>query len=90
LIFLFEVEASFSVSGRGLFVIPGLPISDPKMPSVGVGDKIQLHTPSGNVIDTYITEISHAKTEGGSKYPIQLLQGISKEDVPPGTEVWLI
>ena len=55
-----------------------------------VKDKIQLRTPNGVTIDTQVAGIAHAKTEAGSQYPIQLPPEISEDNVPPGTEIWLI
>ena len=91
LVFLCKVEASFLVPRRaGISILPGLPFKEPGMPRVRVNDKIELRTPNGTVIDTYIAAIAHAKTTDGSVYPIQLPADIKKEDVPPGTEmIWL-
>ena len=91
LVFLFKVEASLAIPGRsGAYIFPGLPFQNSEMPRVRVNDKIQLRTPTGNIIDTYIAGIEHAKTKDGSRYPIQLPHQMTKEDIPPGTEIWLI
>jgi hypothetical protein len=82
--FLNKVDATFTVVGRGVYILPGLPVSDPQMPSVRVKDKTQFRTPGGKMIDTYIAAIEVAKTTSGSEYPIQLPPEITQDDVPAG------
>jgi hypothetical protein len=58
-------------------------------------DKIQLHTPDGRLLNTHIASIEflYGEKEGGRKgcrMAIMLPRDIVKNDVPSGTEVWLL
>jgi len=53
-------------------------------------DQIELHTPEGRILETYIASIELAKPQDGSpcRMVIMLPGDIAKQDVPTGTEVW--
>jgi hypothetical protein len=77
---LFIVEDIFWITGRGVVLLPGL---GPKF--LRVGTAIRLIRPDGSTIDTKIRGI------GFNEYhDILIGEGIRKEDVPKGTEVWSI
>lgn len=79
--FLFKVEDTFQITGRGLILVPGLGINAEK---VMVDMHIKLKKPDNTEILTKISGI-----EFSVKAPILLPKEIKKEDVPIGTEVWL-
>ena len=56
-------------------------------------ERIQLRTPDGRVIDTEVGPIPHVKyLPSAQRDPylvsISLGPGITKQDAPPGTEIW--
>jgi hypothetical protein len=55
-------------------------------------DRIQLHMPDGRVLDTHIASIELLKPQDGSacRMAIMLPRDLVKQDVPIGTEVWLL
>jgi translation elongation factor EF-Tu-like GTPase len=87
---LFKVENVFGISGRGCAIVPAV--------SAGVDfgirakDEIQLRTPDGHVIDTHIASIELLKPQDGSacRMAIMLPRDLVPQDVPTGTEVWLL
>jgi len=83
-VFLSTVESSWEVTGRGCFVMPALWTSGLKIRRT---EKIQLKTPTGKVLDTYIHAVELASP--GSRLVIGLPPGIAKHDIPEGTEIWL-
>ena len=81
------VEDSFLIKGRGLVVLPGLaPQGDERF---RVGDPITLKRPTARI---------SVGRSAGSRSPrvllqmrlLMLLKGLSREDVPIGTEVWSV
>ncbi len=89
---LFIVEAAFQLSKRGCVLAPGLS-SQPDLPVIRVGSPIRLVQPGGQVLDTHICGIEMLNY--GSRrpekitFPILLPAGITKEQVPAGTKVFL-
>lgn len=79
--FLFKVEDTFQITGRGLILVPGLGTNADK---VSIGMIIKLKKPDKTEIVTTIAGIAFAR-----KAPLLLPKEIKKEDVPIGTEVWL-
>jgi len=79
---------SFSKSYRCVIVVELL--ADPVL----VKDPIQLRTPDGQVRDTYIAAFEHVKYSLLGPPPdkdvvgLRLLRELTKQDVPPGIEVW--
>lgn len=63
---------------------------------IRVKDPIQLRTPDGQVRDTYIAGFEHLKYSllgpppDKDRIGICLPRELTKEDVPPGTEVWSV
>jgi hypothetical protein len=53
---------------------------------------IQLRTHDGRVLDTYIAAIEFVKRQdgGGRRTAIMLPRDLVKQDIPTGTEVWLL
>ena len=91
--YLFSVEDRFSIEGRGVILVPGIP-RDPTLPIVRDGARIQLRKPDMTVIDTYIRSIEmirHRPEVPPNKrtIPILLPKDFHKFDVPIGTKVFL-
>jgi translation elongation factor EF-Tu-like GTPase len=89
--FLFTVEQAFQISGRGCVLVPGIP-STVNLPSIKVGDRIRLTKPDGRSIDTTVNGVElinygARKPPENISVPISLPATISKQDVPPGTQV---
>jgi hypothetical protein len=94
-IFLFTVVDAFALSGRpGPVLVPGF-LQNAKHPTMRIGAQIRLVTPSGEFIETLIAgfeKISYGRKPPPDKVctPIVLPVSILKEQVPAGTEVFLI
>jgi hypothetical protein len=62
---------------------------------IRVKDRIRLRTPDGRVRDTHVTGIERVKYSllaseaDRRKVGISLPPDIAKQDVPPGTEIWV-
>lgn len=88
---LFKVGDVFDIQGRGCVLVP---ITDPTL-EVRPGDQIQLRTPTDRIVDTHIASVEflHGKKPDGGRFcrtAIMLPREFSKEDIPIGTEVWLL
>ena len=82
---VFNVADTFTIRGRGVVLLPGLtPINDERF---RVGDPLLLKRPDGTELGTWIGRIE--LFSGTPEVPV-LLKGLSKEDVPLGTEVWSV
>lgn len=94
-LFLFKVELAFNLSGRsGAVLAPGIPYAA-DLPAIGVGAKICLVSPTGERIDTHIAGVEMLNYGARPRpeqifVPIALPSGISKEQVVPGTDVYLV
>ena len=85
---ILTVEDVFDIAGRGLVITPKIP--DDLGFAVRPNDPIQLRTPDGRILDTYIACFSSGRPSGGRRfYDIVLPRDLQKQDVPIGTEVWL-
>ena len=93
--FLFTVVGAFAVSGRpGPVLVPGF-LQNANLPTMRIGAQIRLVTPGGESIETLIAgfeKISYGRRPPPDKIctPITLPPTISKEQIPAGTEVFLI
>lgn len=77
---LFVVEQVFLITRRGVVLLPGLGKN-----IVQVGTPIRLVRPDGSTLDTKVRGIGFNEF-----HDILVGQGLRKEDVPIGTEVWTI
>jgi translation elongation factor EF-Tu-like GTPase len=86
-IFLSTVEDAFQISGRGCVVVA--PRSSLQL---HVRDSIQLRKSDGQILDTYVAAIEMLC--GPDVRPdimaFQLPTNVNKQDVPKGTEIWLV
>jgi hypothetical protein len=87
---ILKVEDVFDIAGRGLTLAPAIPhhlgfAIHPK-------DRIQLRTPNGRILNTHIASFSFGKPVGGGRtiVAIELPSEMRREDVPIGTEVWVL
>ena len=84
--FLFAVDDVLDISGRYVMPVPGVPVS---IPGVRKGLPIELRRPDGTVLLTEVASIPLLDPYD-PKRPIQIcIAGISKSDVPVGTEIWM-
>ena len=86
---LIKVEDVFYFSERGCVVVPAVPEG---FDFIRAKDQIELHTPDGRRLQTHIASIELPKPKDGSpcRMAIMLPPDITKQDVPVGTEVWLL
>ena len=91
--FLSKVEEAFNITGVGIVIVPGIPFPSATIPVVRVGDPLVLVRPDGSELRTATKEIEMITRKDRSKpathAPFVVAADITKQDVPPGTEVWL-
>jgi len=91
--YLFTVKDTFQIEGKGLILAHGLPGSSTIQ--VTKGDALLLRKPDLTTLDTNIKEIAmirylpDVKPEDKAT-PIMINKGITKDEIPIGTEVFLI
>jgi hypothetical protein len=83
---LFIVDDVFDISGRYIIPTPGVPVS---VSGIRNGLPIELRRPDGTVLQTVVASVPMLDPYD-PKRPTQIaLQGITKQDVPVGTEIWM-
>ena len=87
---LFKVEDVLDISGRGRVIAPVIP--DGSDFKIRAKDRIQLRTPDGRVLETHIASIELLKPQDGGpcRMAIMLPCDLVQQDVPTGTEVWVL
>lgn len=87
--FLAQVEDTFSITGRGLVLVPAEFAEDFR---IRVGTPIQLRTPAGHLINTRITgvELLKMKPPTPCRMAIMVTGDVARESVPSGTEIWYL
>ena len=82
---IFTVTETFTIRGRGVVLLPGIvPVGKERFK---IGDSLLLKRPSGE--ETQVT-IGGLDLFGHiPEFPV-LVRGLSKEEVPLGTEVWSV
>lgn len=89
--YLFTVTDRFSLPGRGLVIVPGIPWEG--SPPIKRGAPLVLRTPLGDVIETSIRDLEFIRYMPGRvmnrAMPVLLPKDIHKFDIPIGTEVFL-
>lgn len=90
--YLFTITDRFSIEGRGVVVVPGIPWAK-GTPVVRKGDALILRTPLGEIIRTRLQDIEMINYRPGAKRleatPFSLPKDVHKFDIPIGTEVFL-
>jgi hypothetical protein len=82
---LFTVTETFTVTGRGLVLVPGLaPVGEERFKA---GDRILLRSPDGRETTTSIGALEVPLPNPKNEVLIMLTE-TAKHDVPAGTEVW--
>jgi hypothetical protein len=85
---LFIVATVVDSGESGLLLAPGIP--DDQIASICPGTKIELRLPSGAVLASRVhSVVTLSPRVLGSGFPITVPLGITREQVPLGTEVWL-
>jgi hypothetical protein len=85
---LLRVEASVFVETRGLIVAPGVPV--PRLPDGKSRRPVVLQRPDGTTIPAHAEfQFGHVTPAPKEPFFFCTLIGVTKEDVPNGTEVWL-
>ncbi len=89
MIFLSKVEDTFQISKLSCVVMRPHSSLDIKLRA---HDSIQLRTPDGRVIDTYVAAIPIVCGPEVRKDVVvfQLPKSVTQQDVPRGTEIWLV
>ena len=91
--YLFTVEDMFQLDKRGLVLAYGIPHSSTT--TVTKGDSLLLRKPDQTTLDTHLLDIPMIRYRPDVKAedkatPIMIGKGITKEDIPLGTEVFLL
>ena len=84
---LLTVEDTFRIEGRGVIVMPSVPVD------AYCGSRsrtVSLRRPDGTETTATATlDIPFVRPPPPAPYYLCLLVGLTKEDVPLGTEVWI-
>ena len=84
--FLFIVDDVFEIPGRYVIPTPGVPVS---IRGIRNGLPIELRRPDGTTLQSEIGSIPIIAPYD-LKRPTQIaLRGITKQDLPVGTEIWM-
>ena len=86
--FLFSIEDVFEIKGHRNIIVPGIPYSYPN--PVGVGAKITIETPNGQIIETTIAGFEMINRGKKMEHaPFSIPKGIEKSQLPAGSKVYL-
>lgn len=84
--FLFTVDDVYDIEGRYVIPTPGVPVS---VCGIRNGLPIELRRPDGTVLETEVVSVPILDPYDPNR-PTQIaLQGITKQDIPVGTEIWM-
>ncbi len=85
---LFTVEDAFFIEGRGLVPFPGIvPVENERF---RIGDSIMLKRADGTELKRQLAGIELCSPPQPNYAVVILLKGLTKDDVPIGTEVWSV
>ena len=87
---LFVVEDAFQLTDIGCVLVPGPSIASGI--DIRPGDALRLELPSGVRVNTHVASfvsIRRTRLEDLTTVPIALPKPLTKEQVPPGTHVFL-
>ena len=90
MLFVSKVKDVFQITGRGVVIVLDREtwVPDAKIRNA---DRIQLRTPDGRTLDTEITSIEFLSgSKVHSDVAILLPRNVSKDQVPPESEIWLM
>jgi hypothetical protein len=77
---IFKIADTFTIEGRGVCASPG-EWGDGK---ADLGDSIELRRPDGSALRASIRELTYPHRD------ILLPAGITRSDIPAGTEIWTV
>ncbi|NPC75446.1 hypothetical protein HPP05_37460 [Corallococcus exiguus] len=82
------VEDAFDIRGRGIIVVPDVDLGT----RVQMELNVALRRPDGDILSAIaFAQVPLIKNQGRRRIQHELcFRTLSKQDVPPGTEVWLI
>jgi hypothetical protein len=87
--FLFEIEDVFEIKGYRNIIVPGIPYSYPV--PIGIGAKIVIETPNGQLIETTIAGFEMINRGRKMEHaPFSIPKGIEKNQLPAGSKVYLV
>lgn len=88
-----KIEDTFVLTGVGIVIVPGIPYPSDTIRVIRVGEMITLVRPDGSELETSIKRIEminhRDRSTPATHAPFVVTAAIEKQDVPPGTEVWL-
>jgi hypothetical protein len=82
---LFTVDDVFEVGDRYVIPTPGVPVS---VHGMDVGLPIELRRPDGTVLQTEVASLPLLDPYEPTRPRQIALRGVTKRDVPIGTEIW--
>lgn len=83
--FLFAVEQAVPVAGKGLVLLPGLPLEI----SLSGATAVELKLPNGASVVARVAGMAHFGRERGAPTPLLIARSPPDLEVPKGTEVWI-
>ncbi|WP_050027424.1 hypothetical protein [Verrucomicrobium sp. BvORR034] len=83
---LFVVQEAFVVEGRGIILTPGF-LREGAPLSTLAGTKLRLHRPNGSDLIVNAFDEALGLNLQNPYFPV-FVRGLSKDEAPPGTEVW--
>jgi hypothetical protein len=85
--FLFQLDFVFEITGRGCVLLPGIPYT---FQNIAVGCPIVIVRPDGSRLETVILAFEMINRGKPMEHaPFTVPKHIGKEDLPPGSEVFL-
>ncbi len=85
--FLYVVTEVFDIAGRFVIAVPGIP---PETQGIRKHTALELRRPDGSILPTRVQDVAMVSPYDPRR-PIQFSfpPGLTKADIPVGTEVWL-
>ncbi len=88
---LFTVEVSANLPGLGCVIGAFLPRNS-DIPNFRVGDPLVLQLPDGRTLESHVSDlpmVNFGRKEEHIHFSIQLPKGLTSDEVPEGTNVFL-
>jgi hypothetical protein len=85
---VFKVGDVFSIKGRGIVLVAAEPVAKHQCPGCRRGSRIELRRPGLPALRTEVDAVPIS--QDSLDIFIRRPSGLSKPDVPVGTEVWLV
>lgn len=81
---LFVVEQAVAVAGKGLLLLPGVPLDA----SLAGAASVELRLPNGTSVVARVAGMAHFGRPPGAPTPLLVARSPVGLEVPAGTEVW--